>query len=138
MYDNTVNYNNQYFECLFCPVTILSTFHELNPCVFSSNKWGSWDIEDKHICKRAKAIWRNGEGNGNPLQYSRLENPVGRGAWWAAVHRVAQIRTWLKQLCMHARNMEEVQKRKKNINVNAKRFLVILKCFSFIKGTIDK
>ena len=39
-----------------------------------------------------------GEGNGNPLQYSRLENPVDRGAWRAAVHRVAQSRTWLKQL----------------------------------------
>ena len=31
-----------------------------------------------------------GEGNGNPLQYSRLENPVDGGAWWAAVHGVAQ------------------------------------------------
>ena len=29
-----------------------------------------------------------GEGNGNPLQYSCLGNPMGRGAWWAAVHRV--------------------------------------------------
>ena len=29
-----------------------------------------------------------GEGNGNPLQYSCLENPIGRGAWWATVHRV--------------------------------------------------
>jgi len=29
-----------------------------------------------------------GEGNGNPLQYSSLEYPVNRGAWWAAVHRV--------------------------------------------------
>jgi len=29
-----------------------------------------------------------GEGNGNPLQYSCLENPMGRGAWWATVHRV--------------------------------------------------
>ena len=28
-----------------------------------------------------------GEGNGNPLQYSCLENPVDRGAWWAAVHK---------------------------------------------------
>ena len=37
-----------------------------------------------------------GEGNGNPLQYSRLENPVDRGAWWAAVHRVAQSWTQLK------------------------------------------
>ena len=38
-----------------------------------------------------------GEGNGNPLQYSCLGNPVGRGAWWAAVHRVAQSRTGLKR-----------------------------------------
>ena len=38
------------------------------------------------------------EGNGNPLQYSCLENPVDRGAWWAAVQRVAQSRTRLKRL----------------------------------------
>ena len=31
-----------------------------------------------------------GEGNGNPLQYSCLENPMNRGAWWATVHRVAK------------------------------------------------
>ena len=31
-----------------------------------------------------------GEGNGNPLQYSCLENPVDRGAWWPAVHRITQ------------------------------------------------
>ena len=31
-----------------------------------------------------------GEGNGYPLQYSCLENPMGRGAWWATVHRVAK------------------------------------------------
>ena len=31
-----------------------------------------------------------GEGNGNPLQYSCLENPVERGAWWAIVHGVAK------------------------------------------------
>ena len=31
-----------------------------------------------------------GEGNGNPLQYSCLGNPVNRGAWWAAVHGVAK------------------------------------------------
>ena len=40
--------------------------------------------------------------NGNPLQYSCLENPVDRGAWWAAVHRVAQSRIRLKRLSMHA------------------------------------
>ena len=31
-----------------------------------------------------------GEGNGNPLQYSCLENPMDRGAWWAAVREVAE------------------------------------------------
>ena len=36
-----------------------------------------------------------GEGNGSPLQYSRLENPMGGGAWWAAVHGVAKSRTRL-------------------------------------------
>ena len=44
-----------------------------------------------------------GGGNGKPLQYSCLENPMDRGAWWATVHGVTKSRTWLKQLCMHAR-----------------------------------
>ena len=36
-----------------------------------------------------------GEGNGNPLQFSCLENPMDRGAWWTTVHGVAKSRTWL-------------------------------------------
>ena len=43
-----------------------------------------------------------GKKNGNTSQYSCLENPVDRGAWWAAVHRVAQSRTRLMWLSMHA------------------------------------
>ena len=43
-----------------------------------------------------------GQGNGNPLQYSCLGNPVDRGAWWAAVHGVVQSRTRLKRVSMHA------------------------------------
>ena len=39
-----------------------------------------------------------GEGNGNPLQYSCLENPMDGGAWRATVHGVAQSRTRLKRL----------------------------------------
>ena len=35
------------------------------------------------------------EGNGTPLQYSCLENPMGGGAWWAAVHGVEKSQTWL-------------------------------------------
>ena len=42
------------------------------------------------------------EGNGNPLQCSCLENPVDRGAWRAAVHRVARSRIRLKRLSVHA------------------------------------
>ena len=39
-----------------------------------------------------------GEGNGNPLQCSFLENPQDGGAWWAAIYGVAQSQTWLKRL----------------------------------------
>ena len=39
-----------------------------------------------------------GEGNGNPLHCSCLENPRDGGAWWAAVYRVTQSQTWLKRL----------------------------------------
>ena len=39
-----------------------------------------------------------GEGNGNPLQCSCLENPRDGGAWWAAIYGVAQNRTRLKRL----------------------------------------
>ena len=51
-----------------------------------------------------------GEGNGNPLQCSCLENPRDGGAWWAAVYGVAQSRTRLKRLSIstsssHVRGM---------------------------------
>ena len=48
-----------------------------------------------------------GEGNGNPLQYSYLENPVDRGAWWLlsiGSHRVGQ--DWSDLACMHALEKE--------------------------------
>ena len=38
------------------------------------------------------SLSRIGEGNGNPLQCSCLENPIDRGTWWATVHRVAKNR----------------------------------------------
>ena len=34
-----------------------------------------------------------GEGNGNPLQYSCLENPIDKEAWWAADHAIAKLQT---------------------------------------------
>ena len=42
-----------------------------------------------------------GEGRSSSLQYSCLENPMDRGAWWAVVHRVAKSPTQLKRLSIH-------------------------------------
>ena len=44
-----------------------------------------------------------GEGNGNPLQYSCLENPMDRGAWWATVYGVTELHTTerLTQFTVH-------------------------------------
>ena len=47
------------------------------------------------MIKITVSCWFLGEGNGTPLQYSCLENPMDGGAWWAAVHGVAKNRTWL-------------------------------------------
>ena len=56
----------------------------------------------KHSICVSIGEWRNnkidhcyGEGNGTPLQYSFLENPMDGGAWWAAVHGVEKSRTRL-------------------------------------------
>ena len=68
-----------------------------------------------------------GEGNGNPLQYSCLENPRDSGAWWAAIYGIAQSWTTLKRLssssskmiCIHififtaVTNLVEQKKKKK-------------------------
>jgi len=42
-----------------------------------------------------------GGGHGNPFQYSCLENPMDRGAWWTTVHGVTKSQTRLKRLSMH-------------------------------------
>ena len=47
-------------------------------------------------------VWEDPLEEGNPLQYSCLENPMDRGAWRATVHRVTKSQTQLKQLSMHA------------------------------------
>ena len=49
----------------------------------------------KDIFHNLSLYWTSGEGNGNPLQYSCLENPMDGGAWSDAVHGVAKSRTRL-------------------------------------------
>ena len=53
------------------------------------------------ICIRHNKYLPCGERNGNPLQYSCLENPMDRGAWCATIHRVTMSQTWLKWLSTH-------------------------------------
>ena len=47
------------------------------------------------VLQKTKNRVVSGEGNGNPLQYSCLENPMDGGAWWATVHRVTKSQTRL-------------------------------------------
>ena len=54
-----------------------------------------------------------GEGNGNPLQYSCLENPMDGGAWWATVHGVAKSWTGLSDFTFTFYNLKLIYKKEK-------------------------
>ena len=60
--------------------------------------WGHWELDTTQRLHFDFSLSCIGEVNGNPLQCSCLENPRDGGAWWAAVHGVAQSRTWQKWL----------------------------------------
>ena len=60
--------------------------------------WGRWESDTTERLHFHFSLSCIGEGNGNPLQCSCLENPRDGGAWWAAVYGVAQSRTQLKRL----------------------------------------
>ena len=59
---------------------------------------GRWGSDTTERLQFHFSLWCIGEGNGNPLQCSCLENPMDGGAWWAAIYGVAQNQTWLKWL----------------------------------------
>ena len=84
----------------------------------SCSPWGceeSGTTEQPHFHFSLSCI---GEGNGNPLQYSCLENPRDGGAWWAAVCEVPQSRTRLKQLSSSS-SMLPTSSAVKNLPANA-------------------
>ena len=60
--------------------------------------WGCTELGTTKRLHFPSSLSCIGEGNGNPLQCSCLENPRDGGAWWAAIYGVAQSRTRLKQL----------------------------------------
>ena len=70
--------------------TPLIVFHAFYPC---------FTLLCFYKAVRTKLL---GEGHGNPLQYSCLENPMDRGTWWATVRWVAKSCTQLKRLNTHA------------------------------------
>ena len=93
-------------SCIWhCSAQVVLSFYSSS--LYLANFYTSSELS--HLCD---ASWRTelnyhfgsycalyiGEGNGNPLQYSCLENRKDRGAWWAAVYGVAQSQTRLKRL----------------------------------------
>ena len=84
-----ISYKSSSLKFIICyrcdQVSISSTSGGTNDTYFTRWLWRSSNI------MRIKVV--GGEGNGNPLQYSCPENPMGRGAWEAAVHGVAKSQT---------------------------------------------
>ena len=62
------------------------------------NPWGRYELDTTERLHFHFSLSCIGEGNGNPLQCSCLENPRAGGAWWTAVYGVAQSGTRLKRL----------------------------------------
>ena len=68
--------------------------------------WGRYESDTTERLHFHFSLSCIGEGNGNPLQCSCLENRRDRGAWWAAVYEVAQSRTRLKQISSSSRHSQ--------------------------------
>ena len=79
------------------PVLLSGKFHGRRSLVGCS-PWGREESDVTEWLHFHFPLSCTGEGNGNPLQCSCLENPRNGGAWWAAVYGVAQSWTWLEQL----------------------------------------
>ena len=77
--------------------------------------WGSEESDTTERLHFHFSLLSIGEGNGNPLQYSCLENPRDGGAWWAAVYGVACNRTWLKWLSSSSSSSSTSNKNLKSI-----------------------
>ena len=77
-----------------------------------------------------------GEGNGNPLQYSCLENPMDGGAWLATVHGVAKSQTQLSDFTITITNNQNLRKYIiYNSNKNTVSGINLTKCKTFILKT---
>ena len=84
-------YTAKLFRCCLAVTVVCASTRDgvlrTDPALGSHFRNGCWCI--------SQCVCEVGEGNGTPLQYSWLENPMDGGAWWAAVHGVAKSRTRL-------------------------------------------
>ena len=83
-------------------------------------------------------VW---EGNGNPLQYSCLENPMDRRAWWATVHGVAKGWTWLSKFTFTFlfHNMQFLDRMAQGVSSpTVKQLTWILVCWALISPSFEK
>jgi len=101
---NSVRHFNLHFAEYCCrkqwhptPVLLPGKSHGQRSLVGCS-PWGCTESDTTERLPFHFSLSCIGEGNGNPLQCSCLENPRDGGAWWAAIYGVAQSRTWLKRL----------------------------------------
>ena len=87
------------------PLSYCAFLNDIRNMYYQNNNWilkVKYHLND--FILEADMI-HDGEGNGNPLQYSCPENPRDGGAWWAAICGVAQSRTWLKRLSSGSSSM---------------------------------
>ena len=81
------------FMCQLCNCASISWTSQVSLVVMNPLA-NSGDVRDEGSILGSRRS--PGSGHGNPLQYSGLENPMGRGAWRATVHSVSKSWTWLK------------------------------------------
>ena len=85
--------------CIRAQLCSTSGCPDSSTLVFSFCCFCVWGSLGNHWGRQGSRFWGSlAKGNGNPLQYSCLENPMDGGAWWAAVHGVARSRTQLSDL----------------------------------------
>ena len=90
--------HTQTYTTLFLGKLRVSCIHEPLSCGASEGQVSAYGLDQGSIPGSGKSP---GEGNGNPLQYSCLENPMDGEAWWATVHGVTKSRTQLSDFTFH-------------------------------------
>ena len=86
------------FETLYPTLVLLPGKSHGQRSLVGFSPWGRKELDTTERLHFHFSLSCIGEGNGNPLQCFCLENPMDRGAWWAAVYGIAQSWTQLKRL----------------------------------------